>query len=275
MEKMRCCCLKFYPPGEMKFFLATKFGAFCMEESLKEKYGDAMGEPVYIRHAIERSLKRLGVSYVDLFYMHRMDPNTPLEKTIGTLGELVSEGKIKYIGLSECSGETLRKACAIHPIACVQVEYSPWAVEIETNGLLQAARELGVAIVAYSPLGRGFLTGKFRSIDDFEDNDWRKQHPRFAGGNFAINYNIVEEIGKIGTDLGYTPSQVVLAWILAQGKDFFIIPGTTNLSRLEENLKADCVTLSKESVDKIRNIINSIQIQGGRYDENSMKRCNI
>jgi len=234
-----------------------------------------MGDPEYVRISVERSLKRLGVSCIDLYYQHRMDPNTPIENTISAMAELIKEGKLKYLGLSECSGNTLRRAHAVHPISAVQIEYSPWSIEIEQNGLLETARELGVAIVAYSPLGRGFLSGKFKSIDDLEPSDWRRNHPRFVGDNFAKNYKIVEEINKIAAEINFTPSQVVLAWILSQGDDFFVIPGTTNQSRLEENLKANSITLPIESIQKIRNLVNSIEVHGNRYDENSLKKCNI
>jgi len=183
-----------------------------------------MGDPEYVRISVERSLKRLGVSCIDLYYQHRMDPNTPIENTISAMAELIKEGKLKYLGLSECSGNTLRRAHAVHPISAVQIEYSPWSIEIEQNGLLETARELGVAIVAYSPLGRGFLSGKFKSIDDLEPSDWRRNHPRFVGDNFAKNYKIVEEINKIAAEINFTPSQVVLAWILSQGDDFFCDP---------------------------------------------------
>ncbi|CAB4435826.1 unnamed protein product [Rhizophagus irregularis] len=181
----------------------------------------------------------------DLYYQHRVDPNTPIEDTVGTLAELVKEGKVKYIGLSECSAKTLRRAYKVHPIAAVQMEYSPWTLDIETNGILEACRELGVTIVAYSPLGRGFLTGKYKSIDDFEQNDMRRTVPRFQ------------------------------AWVIAQGDDFVTIPGTKRVKYLEENFEAGKIQLNPEEISEIRKIIDSIEIVGNRNGERVMKFLNI
>jgi aryl-alcohol dehydrogenase-like predicted oxidoreductase len=258
-----------------EIFIASKFGAFVFNPLDQPKYFHTPGHPEYVRISVERSLKRLGVSRIDLYYMHRMDPNTPIEITIKSLVDLINEGKLKYLGLSECSGETLRRAHAVHPITAVQMEYSPWSIDIEHNGLLQTARELGVGIVAYSPLGRGFLSGRFKTHEDLDVNDYRRIHPRFSGDNFAKNYQIVEEFNKISKQLDIPISQVVLSWILAQGNDFFVIPGTTNITRLEENLGSDSVVLSKDITERIRNLINGIEIKGGRYDDASLLRCNI
>jgi len=200
---------------------------------------------------------------------------TPIEDTIGALAELVKEGKIKYIGISECSGDTLRRAYKVHPITAVQIEFSPWTTDIERNGLLAACRELGVAIVAYSPLGRGFLSGKFKTLDDLEQNDWRRNNPRFMGENFAKNYQIVEKFNELSQQIGKTPSQITLAWVLAQGEDFFPIPGTTSLARLEENLGAVFITLTSEQIQTIRKIVDSIGVVGDRYPERMMKSLNL
>lgn len=258
-----------------EIFIASKFAAFVFDPLDQPKYFYTPGNPEYVRISVERSLRRLGISSIDLYYMHRMDPNTPIEVTITALVELMNEGKIKYLGLSECSGETLRRAHAVHPIMAVQMEYSPWSVDIEQNGLLLAARELGVAIVAYSPLGRGFLSGRFNSYDELDANDYRRIHPRFAGDNFFKNLKIVEEFKNIASQLDLTISQVVLSWILSQGDDFFVIPGTTNVNRLEENLKSNQIVLSEDIKERIRNLIDAIQVEGGRYDDASLQRCNI
>ncbi|CAB5358952.1 unnamed protein product [Rhizophagus irregularis] len=218
-------------------FLCTKF-AFSLGPNGEISI---LGKPEYVRQACENSLKRLGVDYIDLYYQHRVDPNTPIEDTVGALAELVKEGKIKYIGLSECSAETLRRAYKVHPIAAIQMEYSPWALDIEKNGVLEACRELGVTVVAYSPLGHGFLTGKYKSIDDFEPNDFRRTIPRFQ------------------------------AWVLAQGDDFVTIPGTKKMKYLEENFEAGKIHLSPEEISEIRKIIDSIEIFGGRYNEHLSK----
>jgi len=215
------------------------------------------------------------VSYIDLYYQHRVDIKTPIEDTVGALAELVKEGKIKHIGLSECSAETLRKAYKVHPITAVQIEFSPWTIDIEQNGLLEACRELGVAIVAYSPLGRGFLSGKFKTVEDLEANDWRRTNPRFQGENFTKNYQIVEKFNELSKQVGKTPSQITLAWVLAQGEDFFPIPGTTNLTRLEENFGSLSFTLTQEQIQTVRKIIESIGVTGTRYPEKSMQSCSL
>ncbi|RGB28968.1 aldo/keto reductase [Rhizophagus diaphanus] len=233
------------------------------------------GTPEYIRQACESSLKRLGVDCIDLYYQHRVDPNTPIEVTVGTLAELVKEGKIKYIGLSECSAATLRRAYKVHPIAAVQMEYSPWTLDIETNGIMEACRELGITIVAYSPLGRGFLTGKYKSIDDFEPDDFRRTVPRFQGENFDKNLELVRKFDEFASKKGVTSSQLCLAWVLAQGDNIVTVPGTKKIKYLEENFEAVKIHLSSEELSEIRQIINSIEITGARYDENFMQQCVI
>jgi len=232
------------------------------------------GKPEYVREACERSLNRLGVTQIDLYYMHRMDPNTPIEDTMNALVQLKNEGKIKYIGLSECSAETLRRACKVHHVAAVQMEYSPWTLDMETNGLLDACRELGVAIVAYSPLGRGFLTGKYKSIDDLDADDWRRTNPRFQGENFQKNLDVVKEIEKIAEKKGVTSAQLCLAWVLAQGDDFIPIPGTTSIKNLEQNMGALKIKLDKSDVDEIRKAVSAIDIAGERYIAPMMKMLN-
>lgn len=192
-----------------------------------------------------------------------------------TLSSLVKENKIKHIGLSECSAETLRRAHAIHPVSAVQVEYSPWTLDIEQNGLLTACRELGVAIVAYSPLGRGFLTGRFQSPSDFEEGDWRKYNPRFQGENFAKNLVLVEKFKELAAKKGCKPSQLVLAWVLHQGEEFFTISGTTKIQNLEENVGALDVVITEEDDREVRRIVESIGVAGTRYDSDGMRTLNL
>ncbi|PKC57899.1 aldo/keto reductase [Rhizophagus irregularis] len=252
-------------------FLCTKF-AFSRGPNGEFKIS---GKPEYVRQACDNSLKRLGVNYIDLYYQHRVDPNTPIEDTVGALAELVKEGKIKYIGLSECSAESLRRAYKVHPIAAVQMEYSPWTLDIETNGVLEACRELGVTIVAYSPLGRGFLTGKYKSLDDFEPNDYRRGVPRFQGENFNKNLEIVHKFDEFASKKGVTTGQLCLAWVIAQGEDFVTIPGTRKIKYLEENFEARKIHLSSEELSEIRKIIDSIEISGTRYNEDDLKLLNV
>ncbi|RIA80407.1 Aldo/keto reductase [Glomus cerebriforme] len=252
-------------------FLCTKFGL------VKESSGDykfvAKGTPEYVRQACENSLKRLGVDCIDLYYQHRVDSNTPIEVTVGALAELVKEGKIKYIGLSECSAGTLRRAHKVHPIAAVQIEYSPWTLDIETNGIMETCRELGVTIVAYGPLGRGFLTGRYKSLDDFESNDYRRTHQRFQGENFTKNMELVYKINEFANKKGVTPAQLCLAWVLAQGDNIVAIPGTKKVKYLEENFEASKIQLSSEELSELRQIVNSIEIVGDRNA--NMKLLNL
>ncbi|CAB5370935.1 unnamed protein product [Rhizophagus irregularis] len=248
-------------------FLCTKFAFF------RGPNGEfnVSGKPEYVRQACENSLKRLGVDYIDLYYQHRVDSNTPIEDTVGALAELVKEGKVKYIGLSECSAKTLRRAYKVHPIAAVQMEYSPWTLDIEKNGMLEACRELGVTIVAYSPLGRGFLTGKFKSIDDFEPNDYRRTVPRFQGENFNKNLELVQKFNEFASKKGVTAGQLCLSWVIAQGDDFVAIPGTKRVKYLEENFEAGKIQLSPEEISEVRKIIDSIEIVGDRSNERILK----
>jgi len=231
------------------------------------------GDAQYVFEACEKSLKRLGVASIDLYQAHRIDNNTPIEETIGALKQLVQAGKIKYIGLSECSSDTLRRAYAIHPIASVQIEYSPFSLDIERDeiGVLKTCQELGVAIVCYSPLGRGLLTGKIRSPDDFEANDIRRMLPRFSKENFPKNLQLVDTLNEIATKKHCTTGQLTLAWILAQGELFFVIPGTTKIKNLEENAGAAHVKLTKDEILKIRQACQNADVSGERYPEQFAK----
>ncbi|CAO3697134.1 unnamed protein product [Umbelopsis ramanniana] len=245
-------------------FLATKF-AFDI------KKGGVNGTPEYVRSACAASLERLGTDYIDLYYMHRIDPKVPIEETVQAMAKLVEEGKVKYLGLSECSADTLRRAHKVHPITAVQIEYSPWTLDIETNDVLKTCRELGVSIVAYSPLGRGFLAGNYRSIDDLEENDWRRKNPRFQGDNFAKNLKLADSIKAVAEKKGVTAAQVTLAWLLAQGDDIFVIPGTRKEKYLIDNAASGSIQLSKEDLNEIRTLSEAFQPSGDRYDEYGMK----
>ncbi|UKZ47955.1 hypothetical protein TrVGV298_002191 [Trichoderma virens] len=252
-------------PGKRdNIFLSTKFGIKVEGMSI-----NVDSSPEYCRQAIEKSLKRLGLPFVNLLYVHHLDKVTPIEKTIKTMVELKNEGKIQHFGLSECSAETLRRASAIHPITCVQMEYNPFTVEIESpqRRFLETARELGIAVVAYSPLGRGLLTGAIQSKEDItKAGDMRARLPRFNGDNLDKNLAIVAKINEIAKSKGVTPAQLTLAWLLAQGDDIFAIPGTTEPHRLRENLAAMSISLSTEEEQAIRNVGN--EVIGPRIPEN-------
>jgi aryl-alcohol dehydrogenase-like predicted oxidoreductase len=223
--------------------------------------------PANIRTAVEGSLARLGVDHIDLYYQHRVDPNTPIEETVGTLAELVADGKIRHIGLSEAGAETIRRAHAVHPITALQSEYSLWTRDPEEK-VLPVLRDLGIGLVAYSPLGRGFLTGEIRSTDDFADDDSRKTNPRFMGENFQRNLAAVDEVRAIAAEVGATPGQVALAWVLAQGDDIAPIPGTKRVARVEENTAADGVVLSTDQIDKLTNLAPAA---GDHHNEQQMQ----
>ncbi|KAH7886934.1 NADP-dependent oxidoreductase domain-containing protein [Phlebopus sp. FC_14] len=231
-----------------EIFLATKFGID------RTKLNSVDGSPENARACFARSLERLGVESVDLYYLHRPDPQVPIEVTVGVLAEFVKAGKAKYIGLSECSADTLRRAQAVHPIAAVQVEYSPFTLDIEDPKLsvLETARELGIKIIAYSPLGRGLLTGQYKSPDDFEEGDFRRLVPRYSKENFPNILKLAEKLKQVGEGYNATAGQVALAWLLAQGNDVIPIPGTKKVKYLKENLDAVKVTLSPESVQEVR-----------------------
>jgi len=246
-----------------EIFLASKFGFIAMTGP---KVID--GSPEYARKALDKSLSRLGVDCIDLYYLHRADPSVPIEHTVGAMAEFVKEGKVKHLGLSEVSAATLRRAHAVHPIAAVQVEYSPFTLDIEDPkiALLETCRELGVAIIAYSPLGRGFLSGLYRSPDDLDPEDFRRMVPRYNATNFPNILKIADGLADIGKKYNASSSQVALAWLLAQGEDVIPIPGTKKLKYLEENLAAVKVTLSPEDITAIRKLaVDADAQQGERY----------
>jgi aryl-alcohol dehydrogenase-like predicted oxidoreductase len=247
--------------------LATKFGIVRdPKDPTKRGFN---GKPDYVRSACEGSLQRLGVETIDLYYLHRKDPATPIEETVGAMADLVKEGKIKAIGLSEVNEETLRKAHAVHPIAALQSEYSLWTRDPE-DGILQACHELGIAFVAYSPLGRGFLTGQIKSFDDLDADDYRRHSPRFQGENFQKNLDLVKKIEDMAQQKGCTTAQLALAWVLAQGEDIFPIPGTKHIRYLEENIGAMNVQLTKEELNEIDAIAPKGVAAGLRYPSNMM-----
>jgi aryl-alcohol dehydrogenase-like predicted oxidoreductase len=243
--------------------LATKFG-------LVSHSGGGPGvfdsSPANIRVAVEGSLKRLGTDHIDLYYQHRVDPNTPIEDTVDALAKLVTEGKILFIGLSEAGPATIRRAHSVHPIAALQTEYSLWTRDPEAE-LLPLLRELGIGFVPYSPLGHGFLTGQIRSTDDIADDDWRKTNPRFTGENFQRNLRIVYEVEAVAAEAGATPAQIALAWLLAQGEDIAPIPGTKRVARVEENTAADAIELSAQQIERLNNLTPAA---GDRHDERNM-----
>ena len=222
--------------------------------------------PANIRTAVEGSLKRLGTDHIDLYYQHRVDPNTPIEDTVGALAELVAEGKIRHIGLSEAGPTTIRRAHLVHPISALQTEYSLWTRDPEAE-LLPLIRELGIGFVPYSPLGHGFLTGTIRSPEELADDDWRKTNPRFTPGNFQQNLLIVDEVRAVASELEATPAQVALAWLLAQGTDIAPIPGTKRVSRVEENTAADGIQLTSEQIQRLNSLTPAT---GERHEEASM-----
>ncbi|CAF1061718.1 unnamed protein product [Adineta ricciae] len=263
-EELFARYFKKYPHQRKKVFFATKFANIFANNQISVR-GDAQ----YVREASAKSFKRLELDQIDLYYVHRIDKNIPIEETMSVLKELVQVGKVKYLGLSECSSDTLRRAHAVHPISAVQVEYSPFSLEIEHAdiGLLKTCRELGVAIVCYSPLGRGMLTGQIKSPNDLDKDDRRRHFPRFSEENFPKNIQLVNKLASIAQKKGCTSGQLTLAWILAQGNDFIPIPGTTKIKNLEENAAAAQIKLSKEDIAEIRQACESADIAGNRYPE--------
>ncbi|KAI1151251.1 aldo-keto reductase [Nemania diffusa] len=247
-----------------EIFLATKFA-----NKVTDGVWSIDGTPAYVKEACNASLERLQTDHIDLYYQHRVDTKTPIEHTVQAMAELKAESKIRYLGLSECSERTLRRAHAVHPITAIQMEYSPFALQIEhpQTNLLQTARELGVKVVAYSPLGRGFLTGAITSRDQLEESDWRRGMPRFSEKNFGDNLKLAHLIGSIAKEKGCTPGQLSIAWVLAQGDDVIPIPGTKRVKYLEENIKSVDITLTKEEEAKIRQAIDSVGgSKGERYN---------
>jgi aryl-alcohol dehydrogenase-like predicted oxidoreductase len=250
--------------------LATKFGI------VREPGGPTSsvnGNPDYVRASCEASLKRLGVDFIDLYYQHRVDPRVPIEETVGAMAQLVAQGKVRYLGLSEAAPATLRRAHKVHPISALQTEYSLWSRDPEDD-ILPTVREIGVGFVPYSPLGRGFLAGRFRKLEDLAPDDWRRGSPRFQGANFAKNLAVLEQINLIAKEKGCTPSQLALAWLLAQGTDIVPIPGTTDLGRLEENLAATQVTLSRKELQRIEEVAPLGVAEGQRYPPGTMQLVN-
>ena len=224
------------------------------------------GRPEYVKSACEASLKRLGVEVIDLYYQHRVDPETPIEETIGAMADLVHEGKVRYIGMSEAAASTIRRAHAVHPITAVQTEYSLWSRDVEDE-ILPTCRELGIGFVAYSPLGRGFLTGRIRKFEDFAPDDFRRYVPRFQGENFNKNLVLVDHIKELAAQKRCKPSQLALAWLLAQGEDIIPIPGTKRISYLEENASAADIQLTDEEIRRINEIAPKGVASGDRYDD--------
>ncbi len=244
-----------------RFTIATKFG-FEIDDA-GTMTGQINGQPTYVRKSVERSLKNLNTDYIDLYYLHRMDPNTPIEETVGTMADLVTEGKVRYIGLSEVPSDIIRRAHAVHPITAIQTEYSLFDRGVEESDVLQTTRELGIGFVAYSPLGRGFLSGEIKSPDDFDPGDFRRFWPRYQGDNFYKNLELVEKLTSMAADKGVTPSQLALAWVLAQG--VVCIPGTKRRTYLEQNVAAASITLSKSELDELDAILPVGSVAGEAY----------
>jgi aryl-alcohol dehydrogenase-like predicted oxidoreductase len=243
--------------------IATKFGLVSHSGGGP---GTVDSSAANIRAAIEGSLKRLRTDHIDLYYQHRVDPNTPVEETAGAVSDLIAEGKVLHFGLSEASAETIRRAHALHAVSALQTEYSLWTRDVEVE-ILPVLRELGIGFVPYSPLGHGLLTGQIRSVEDFPDDDWRKSNPRFTGGNFRRNLRIVDEVTAIGAEIGATPAQTALAWILTKGDDIAPIPGTRRVARVEENTAADQIELTPAQLDRL----NALEPAAGeRHDEANM-----
>jgi aryl-alcohol dehydrogenase-like predicted oxidoreductase len=251
--------------------LATKFGN---ELDGDTRTGRVNGTPEYIRRAVDGSLQRLGVDVIDLYYQHRVDPDTPIEETFGALGELVAAGKVAYLGISEASAATIRRAHATSPLTAVQTEYSLFTRDVEDDGVLATVRELGIGFVPYSPLGRGFLSGRIRSVDDFAPDDWRRTSPRFQGGNFAKNLAVLDELVALAHDKGVTPSRLALAWVLAQGDDVVPIPGTRRIANLEENVAALDVTFTAIDLANLDRLAPVGVAAGERYAPQGMQTLN-
>ncbi len=254
-----------------RVLLATKFGIVRTNDTQAR---GVTGRPEYVQTACDASLKRLGVDTIDLYYQHRVDPNTPIEETIGAMAALVREGKVRYLGLSEASAATIRRAHAIHPITALQTEYSLWSREPEDE-ILGTMRELGIAFVAYSPLGRGFLTGQIKRYEDFAEDDYRRISPRFQGDNFARNLELVRRVEALAREKSCTAAQLALAWVLAQGDDVIPIPGTKRRSYLEQNAAAVALTLTAEELRRIEEVAPRGAASGLRYPEEMMRFTNL
>jgi aryl-alcohol dehydrogenase-like predicted oxidoreductase len=251
--------------------VATKFGILRSDDPA---YRGVSGKPEYVRQACEASLKRLGTDTIDLYYQHRVDPTVPIEDTIGAMADLVAAGKVRFLGMSEASPATIRRAHKVHPISALQTEYSLWTRDPESE-ILPTVRDLGIGFVAYSPLGRGFLTGRFRTADDLAPDDQRRKWPRFQPENLVRNLALVENVKKIAESKGVTPGQIALAWVRAQGKDIVPIPGTTRRKHLEENVAALAVSLTAADLAAIESAIPKGSVIGPRYPEAGMKSINL
>jgi aryl-alcohol dehydrogenase-like predicted oxidoreductase len=253
-----------------RLVVATKFGFRFGPDGIR----GADSSPENVRRACDASLKRLGVDTIDLFYQHRVDPNVPIEDTVGAMADLVKRGKVRYLGLSEAGPEILRRAARVHPIAALQSEYSLWTREVETNGVLTTCRELGLTFVPYSPLGRGFLAGAIQKLDDLDPADWRRTNPRFGEQALQANLKLVATVKQLAAAKGVTPAQLALAWVLAQGEDLVPIPGTKRLRYLEENMGALGVALSPAEVKSISDRLAEIDVVGERYTPDMMALVN-
>lgn len=240
--------------------LATKFGISRSEDG---QWQGIKGNADYVKASCEASLKRLGTDYIDLYYQHRLDPNTPIEETVGAMAELVKEGKVRYIGLSEADPETIRRAHKVHPISALQTEYSLWTRDVETD-ILPTIQQLNIGFVAYSPLGRGFLSGAIRSRSDLKPGDWRLENPRFSEEAIAKNIQLADFVAEIAKEMDATPAQVALAWLLSRDEHIATIPGTRKIERLEENWASQDITLEKEHLDRLESLINQ-GVEGNRY----------
>jgi len=254
-----------------KVVLATKFGNVRGADG---SFAGINGRPEYVRQACDGSLKRLGVDHIDLYYQHRVDSDVPIEETVGAMAELVQAGKVRYLGLSEAGPATIRRAHAVHPISALQTEYSLWSRDPEDD-VIPACRELDIGFVPYSPLGRGFLTGRFRSLDDLPADDWRRNNPRFQGDNFQKNLNLVTRIEDLARSKGATPSQLALAWVLAQGRDIVPIPGTKRVRYLEEDVAAVHIRLTDEDLAAVDAAAPAGVAAGERYPAAGMARVNL
>ena len=255
-----------------KFVLATKFGIVRQTEN----YGisGVNGRPEYVREAVDASLKRLQIDVIDLYYLHRVDPDTPIEETVGAMARLIEDGKIRHIGLSEASAVTIRRAAKVHKVTALQSEYSLWTRDIEENDVLKTARELGIGVVPYSPLGRGFLSGEIKKPDDLSSDDWRLTNPRFQGENFDKNLDLVAKVEEIAKNKGVGSSQLALAWVLAQGEDLVPIPGTKRIRYIEQNAAAVDIKLTEHEMEQINNVFPPHAAAGDRYPAELMKRVN-
>lgn len=250
-----------------RYIIATKFG-YEVDDNGQLTWG-IKGDKNYVKKAAERSLKNLGTDYIDLYYMHRLDPATPIEETVEAMASLVKEGKVKYIGLSEVASETIRKAHAIHPLTAVQTEYSLFERSVEEQGITNTLHELGIGFVPYSPLGRGFISGDIKSPDDFANDDFRRNLPKFQGEQFYKNMELLAEVNKVAAGKGITPSQLALAWVMVKG--FVPIPGTKRVKYIEQNIAAAGIELSKDEISRLESIIPPGTVTGERYDAANMQ----